>query len=237
MLIKSLLAKLVSYVIEFIEKFTYYPFLKKSLIKYSLQAESIIDVGANKGQSLKFFRSLFPTAKIYCFEPNLDLFDYLQKLENELTEIHNLAIGDFNCEKIFYKSILTENSTFILPKDSSKRFKLLQIVLLSSKKEIYSEVKVNMVTLDFFLQNNKICNIDILKIDVEGFEFEVLIGAQSAIAAGKINSILLEIHETDLRNNNFENINNFLVKYGYEEKFSIKHTIGNFSDKFYLLNR
>lgn len=237
MLIKNFMAKLVSYAIDSIEKFTYYPLLEKSIKKYGLQAKNIIDVGANKGQSLKFFRNLFPVAKIYCFEPNLDLFDHLQKFENNITKIYNFAIGNSNSEKIFYKSILTENSTFILPNNSSKRFKLLKILLLSRKNEIYKEVKVNMITLDSFLLINRICNIDILKIDVEGYEFEVLLGAQSVIAAGKINSILLEIHETDLRNNNFKTINNFLLKHGFLEKFTIKHKIGNFSDKFYLLNR
>ena len=47
----------------------------------------IIDVGANKGQSIQFFLKNFPDAKIIGFEPNERLNKFLKKLEDVLEDV------------------------------------------------------------------------------------------------------------------------------------------------------
>ena len=58
------------------------------------------------------------------------------------------------------------------------------------------EVSVN--TLDGFCKKNNISTIDFLKIDVEGNEYKVLLGAQKMIKAGKISFIQFEFGGTDI---------------------------------------
>jgi hypothetical protein len=91
-----------------------------------------------------------------------------------------------------------------------------------------------MSKLDTFLSFNSIDSIDLLKIDAEGFELEVLIGAKNSLNNGVIKSILLENHETDLREIRTQAINDVLLEAGFLKVFKIKHRIGNFTDIFYI---
>ena len=55
-----------------------------------------------------------------------------------------------------------------------------------------------MITLDTYCEENKIKQIDILKIDVQGFEDKVLDGAQNLLKASKIKLIQLELIFTEI---------------------------------------
>jgi hypothetical protein len=73
---------------------------------------------------------------------------------------------------------------------------------------------VKITTLDAIAKNNKLSKIDILKIDVQGYELEVLRGADYYIKNNLINFIYSEI-DFDIFNNEcqeFGELNNFLVK-------------------------
>ena len=73
------------------------------------------------------------------------------------------------------------------------------------------------------IQENKINKIDILKIDTEGFEFNVLRGVNK-IDYDKINYIYFE-HHYDLMINKgytFSEINSFLVKNNFKKIFKVK---------------
>jgi hypothetical protein len=77
--------------------------------------------------------------------------------------------------------------------------------------------------LSKIIQENKINKIDILKIDTEGFEFNVLKGVNKTDYE-KINYIYLE-HHYDLMINKgytFSEINNFLVKNNFKKIFKVK---------------
>lgn len=212
---------------------TFYPNLKKALKIHLPEVKNIYDVGANEGQSLGFFLKLYPKANIYCFEPNHSAFAKLKRQKVNQIELYNFALGGKDTKTKFYESKLSENSTFVLPNLASKRQKLIQLLLLSSRKNMYKEIDVQMFRLDTFLDSNPVDSIDLLKIDTEGYEFEVLIGAMISLRNGMIKSILLENHETDLRENSSEAVNALLLENGFSEVFKIKHRIGNFTDIFY----
>ena len=48
--------------------------------KYSLDIQRIAHVGAHKGQEVNEYLNLFPKAEVYLFEPQIELFEYLQKM-------------------------------------------------------------------------------------------------------------------------------------------------------------
>lgn len=232
--ITRILVRIVSKTIWTIEKLTFYPNLKKALKIHLPEVKNIFDVGANEGQSLSFFLDLYPKANIYCFEPNPSAFEKLKRQKVNQIELYNFALGNKDSKTKFYESKLSENSTFVLPNLASKRQKLIQLLLLSSKKNIYNEINVKMFRLDTFLGSNPVDSIDLLKIDTEGYEFEVLIGAMGSLRNGVIKSILLENHETDLRENRSEAISALLLETGFSEVFKIKHRLGNFTDIYYV---
>ena len=60
------------------------------------------------------------------------------------------------------------------------------------------KINVDVITLDDFCQKNKISNIDLLKIDTQGYEEFVLEGAQNLLKENKIKIIKLEMIFSDL---------------------------------------
>ena len=93
------------------------------------------------------------------------------------------------------------------------------------KIEDFSEIIVKTQTLDNFCLEKKINNIDVLKIDTEGNEFNVLKGAEKLLEQNKINIIYTEISETKKKFLEKEkSIIDFLNSYNFKlvKKYQIK---------------
>jgi hypothetical protein len=87
---------------------------------------------------------------------------------------------------------------------------------LNSQK--YIEVKAN--TLDSLLLENGIKEVNWIKIDVEGAEFEVLKGAITILSSSKDISLLIEIHNVGANNKTFyEPIIRLLESKNYKVSF------------------
>jgi FkbM family methyltransferase len=67
--------------------------------------------------------------------------------------------------------------------------------------EGWRTVVVPIRPLDDVLDEHSIARVDLLKMDVEGFEAEILAGASRALAAGRIGGILCEFNDYWLREN------------------------------------
>jgi hypothetical protein len=67
-------------------------------------------------------------------------------------------------------------------------------ILLQSTKD-FIKYKVSTSTLDTFVKKNNIKSIDILKVDIEGSEYEFLKGARNTLKKNKVKIILLEISD------------------------------------------
>ena len=74
-------------------------------------------------------------------------------------------------------------------------------------------VKLPMFTLDTVLKNHKITNIDVLSIDVEGNEFNVLLGL--SIDKHRPKYIIIE-YSNQFKKNNKDEIVKYLGKYNYK---------------------
>ena len=139
--------------------------------KELLNKDSVcVDVGANIG-ILSFYMSLYTDNKIYAFEATKDNYLILKKnIEvNNLNVIPiNKALGNKSGTKSFTYDIKNGSNGSFLPKNNPEE--------LSDKY-----VKVDVITLDEFVEQEKIDKIDVLKMDVEGFETEVIEGAKNTI--------------------------------------------------------
>ena len=72
------------------------------------------------------------------------------------------------------------------------------------------------------MQKKKILKIDFLKIDTEGYEFEILLGAKKNMK--NINLVLFEHHYDDMikKNYKFSDVHNLLNKNNFEQIYKIK---------------
>ena len=198
---------------------------------------TIFDVGANRGQSIKFFSQIFDTPKIFAFEPSPKSFEFLKKLVDTLKgsdiSIFQIGIGDKEQIINFHESILSETSTFALPDYNSKYLKRKNRILLHSFKSSFKSIPTRVTTIDAFLNENKVKRIDILKIDVEGYELEVIQGAQQSLVDGNVKIVQLERHADDMREDRYPVIHDLLTSIGFVKLAEIKHPIGNFFEVLY----
>jgi FkbM family methyltransferase len=143
------------------------------LIKQNIN--SVIDVGASEGGFATKFRGLFPEAKIYSFEPIPRSFKKLIK-KFELDKnffAYNMALGNTTGELEFNRNEHIGASSFL---EISKLHKDAH-----PYTQNYSKIKVGVNKLDnIFKPNNLTPNI-ILKLDVQGYEIEVLKGAEGLL--------------------------------------------------------
>ena len=132
--------------------------------------ECVFDIGANRGQFALAARNNFPTAKIFCFEPLTEPVNVLKKVfENDsLVTINEMAIGETNAHATMHVS-KQDDSSSLLPISSMQS----TIYPGTEEKETRS---VQVKPLDAVISSSEIEQPAFLKIDVQGFEMEVLRG-------------------------------------------------------------
>ena len=146
----------------------------------------IIDGGANVGFVTNQFCKLFPHSTIHAFEPNPSVFEQMQAFfkNNKKVVANNKGLGNKNDFLTFYKNNNTGTSSFLKPNDFH----------LSGMARKYVEVKTEVINLSDYLGNNAINEVDILKLDIEGFELKVLESLETQLRDNKIKVILTEVN-------------------------------------------
>lgn len=153
----------------------------------------IFDVGANEGDFTVAFLGQLEKLEIHCFEPNPNTYARLSQRLGQDQRVHlnqagvanvagTLTLYDYDgSEGTGHASFLRETFDDIYPAATQ-------------------EVRCDLITIDEYVEDHNIKKIDLLKIDVEGFEREVLEGAKRTIEAGLIETIQLEFNAHNLIN-------------------------------------
>lgn len=208
----------------------------KHFYKQAGNINTVIDVGANKGQSIDFFLKINPRCRIYAIEPNPDLYRLLlnkyQGFEN--VSIFNFGISDKSGEKLFFENVFDYSSTFeeINP-DSEFLNKKAKILGFDKDSLVKKSYPVNAITLSGFIKEHDLQGkIDILKIDTEGHEYYCLLGLFIDNTKPGIRFIQLENHNDDMYANRikFSDINDLLNINNFRISKTIKHGFGNFDE-------
>jgi len=179
-------------------------------------ASVIFDIGANQGQSIERFKSLFPFAKIHAFEPIKFEFKKLkEKYSNDTNVIlNNCAVAEVSGEREFNITAKTGNSSFNKIKSNTKWLKVRSKQFKTSEEEYVKKIeKVKIITLDEYCKENQITKIDLIKIDTQGYEDKILAGAQSILSKNFISAIECEIMLDNVYEKylNFSDLEKYLV--------------------------
>ena len=165
----------------------------------------VFDVGANVGQSADKFASAFPDAQLYCFEPASGTYDTLTRhLVGRINvNCHHLALGSSDGQATLY---LTGR-----PDANSATNSLI------APSNPIGEETVELRTIDGFASDNGISRIDLLKIDAEGADLDVLVGARSMLSSRRIAFVLTEVgfHPGDTRHVLFDDVRSYLLPVGF----------------------
>ena len=151
---------------------------KKFIQSISKDLTICIDIGANVGKYTNLLLSE-TNSEIISFEPLKEAYKELQKIEKEYPNrlrVFNYAIGEKNTNlELNFSDEKSEKATFSNDIDKLSFF----------DHEKNKKVMTDIVTLDSFLSDNSslinMSNIDLIKIDTEGFELEVIKGAKETI--------------------------------------------------------
>ena len=227
------------------EKWFFYPKLAEAYLELlkvnELEKVIILDIGAHKGESVKFFSSLYHRPVIYAFEPSKISFAALKnavdKIEDNEVSIYQIGIGDQEKMIDFFESVLSETSTFVQPNINSRYLKRKNRILLQSHRNSFNSTPTRLTTLDVFVSKNNIGRIDIMKIDIEGYELQAILGAAKVLREGKVRIVQFERHADDMREDSFAAINEFLSSLHFKKVYEIKHSFGNFFDVIYEKSR
>ncbi|NNJ55698.1 MAG: FkbM family methyltransferase [Bacteroidia bacterium] len=159
-------------------------------LKLNLQIRTIFDVGANIGQSTKHFLFDYPEATIYAFEPFESAFGKLEDTYSaNRVKCFKIALGDKN----EIQEIVTFEDHLSVLNSLSKN--------AANTNGTHKE-KIEVVTGDSFANQHNIADIDLLKIDTEGYEIEVLNGFSKRLNQGNIKAILCEVGFSRLNQRN-----------------------------------
>lgn len=165
-----------------------YFFMKTAINAFKVS--NLFDVGANKGNYTKSFLSLGFAKDIYCFEPHPMTFKYLQD------NIVAPQVSKFNI------ALSHEEGTLPIfdhaSEDGSEHASLFKGVIEKIHKDETKQHVVDVKTIDGFIQANKIPGIGLLKIDTEGSDYNVLLGAKESLAGNKIDLIQFEFNEMNV---------------------------------------
>lgn len=165
------------------------PFRDAHTILKQQRSPVIFDVGANVGQTALKLREEFPNAAIHSFEPSPETFRQLKANVGSRPSItaHNLALGSRTESRAMHltKSSLTSS---LLPTAAGAEKYLGELVTDAG------QATISVSSLDEFLANKNIPHLDLLKLDVQGFEVEVLKGAAESLKNDRISMVLTEVN-------------------------------------------
>lgn len=165
---------------------------KQWLSRYlkNLKNPLVIDVGANIGGYAKDVFEANISSFVYAFEPHPITFRKLNNnIANEKLKTFNLGLGNEKgkLELFDYKD-----------NDGSAHASLYKEVITDLHRKGVVSHTVEVVKLDDFFMEYKIDTIDLLKIDTEGNEYNVLLGAEKYLTEKKIKAIHFEFNEMNI---------------------------------------
>ena len=195
--------------------------------KFKDQPLTIIDVGAHVGETISLFLKNFTIKQIICYEASRLNFNKLTKFKNFKKNnifLNNIALGSKETELEFFQTSESSSSTFCKIDQNSNYFKRKKSILNIFNREEYilkSEL-IKTVTLKNEFNKYDLKRIDILKIDTEGFEFDVIRGADESLKL--VNFILFEHHydQMIIKNYKFSQINEYLTKLNFKKIIKFK---------------
>lgn len=161
----------------------------------------IIDIGAGIGRELNFFeRKIKNNGKIFCIEASPRSFKKLEllKQKNIFNNCYtfNLAISDKN-EEIW----MEEEENYLINKINKEA----------------KGIKIQAKTLDKFVSDNNIPRVDLLKVNIEGAEYEMVDGMKDSV--GIIKNIAVSCHDflIDGKEDKIrKKVESFLIKNDFE---------------------
>jgi FkbM family methyltransferase len=182
------------------------------------QGDIVVDIGAHMGRyTIISSKRVGTKGKVVAIEAHPGNFEMLNRniKLNQLTNVIPLNYAVYSKET---------KIKLYLPEEESG-YTIYNTIMFNRAGTEDKFVDVNAQTVDYLLQLNQIREEEVnwIKIDVEGAEFEVLKGATNILSKSKNIALLIEIHGSD----NYIPILNFLSLYNFKIEFEKSNKNGD----------
>lgn len=168
----------------------------------------VFDVGGNLGQSVKRIRNAFPNASVHSFEPSPSTFKKLKANCEGMADVKtwNNGVGSTNGTLSFQENDHSDMSSFLQPSQNAWG-------------KVVRSTEVPVIRVDSFAKEQKIDFIHILKSDTQGYDFEVLKGAEGLMKENKVGLVYFEFIFSEM----YKNLPPFneVFKYLMEQNFAL----------------
>jgi len=170
-----LLRKIIKYLASLspvsFTKNEYYDRLTEKIIKRVCPPNAVCaDVGAHTGKVLQVILRNCPAAMHYAFEPIPDLYHKLKRKYGSACHVYNIALSN---------SIGYHSFTYVITDPAYSGLKKRRF----DKPEKYTDIRVKTHCLDHIISPE--IPITLIKMDVEGGEYDVIRGAEKTISRWK----------------------------------------------------
>lgn len=171
----------------------------------SSQTPMLFDVGANTGQTIDDMRHVFPESEIHSFEPHGRIFSQLSSAHGHKARVHlnNVGLGSKPGHLPFNEHPMSVFSSF-LPINRQRW------------GDYSSTVEVPVTTLDSYCSDKRVASIDVLKLDTQGFEMEILKGANAMLPKTKLLYLEITLAKYYEESPRFDSVYGFLADRGFE---------------------
>ena len=219
---------LVIGIFDFFHKKKIINFLKKN---NNYKFNTILDIGGHKGESVELFLKHLNVNKIISFEAsplNYKILKFnLNKLKKKYKKteilIENFAVGNERKSLRINQFVESSSSTLKHINNNSNYYKKKYSFLKKNiDGNLFHEIDVKMILLYDYLVEKNINNIDFLKIDTEGYEYETILGLRNKLKNVKL--IFFEHHYDNmiLKNYKFRDIHRILIESNFLQVLKVK---------------
>lgn len=174
-------------------------------------APVIIDGGAHTGGAVDAFRALAPRAKFHCFEPDPVLAGDLLRKFAGTAEVHvvTAALGEAPGTAVFNINASRPTNS-LLPAAEA-----LQADLQGFCTTV-EQLEVAVTSIDDYCAGLGLERVDIIKLDLQGYDYQALLGAKSTIRGARV--VLVEVMFTEIYQgcHLFPDILRLMSEYGFK---------------------
>jgi FkbM family methyltransferase len=187
------------------------PYVEQVRLLQDRQVNTVFEVGAADGRDALSYAALFPHARIFAFEPVPASFQKLKEVvqkEQRISAI-NMAVSDTVGTAKFNLAEWNDASSLFSANKTGSTF--------DEYNQSRTNIQVQTESIDHFCQAYKIDNINLLKMDAQGAEFDILNGAETMLKEGRIDLIYTEVNFMEIYKGakSYDEIAGYLRKYGF----------------------
>ena len=174
-------------------------------------APVVIDGGAHLGDMVERFGALSPRAEFHCFEPDPVLGKSLEQKFSGNPQVHivQAALGDV-AGKAKFNINVSRPTNSLLPLSESLQPDIRRL------GQLVEQVEVEVTTIDEYCRANSIEHVDVIKLDLQGYDYLALKGAKTTLEKTKV--VLVEVLFKEIYNgcHGFPDVLNLMIDQGFK---------------------